>query len=137
MDISRDRAHRAWRVAERVKRLSDGLLHIGPWGLGLDAVLDWAPGAGPLYSAGAGGVLIYEAVRAGASAATVGRMAAYLIADTATSSVPIVGWIVDAFFPGHAMAARALQKDIERRHGPAELAPWRTGFPARAAPSRG
>ena len=117
MDVSRERAHRSWRVAERVKRISDKLVGIGPFGIGLDAVIDWAPGAGPIYSAGAGGLLIYEAVAAGASAATIARMAAYLVVDTGTSAVPIIGWLVDAAFPGHLLAARALQKDIEKRHG--------------------
>jgi hypothetical protein len=132
MEATRERAHRAWRSAERIKRLSDKLIKLGPFGVGLDAVLDWAPGAGPLYSAGAGGLLLYEAVAAGASRATIARMAGYLIADTATSSVPIAGWIVDALFPGHLLAARALQKDIEARHGPVEPpAPWRFAFAQR------
>jgi hypothetical protein len=117
MDVTRERAHRSWRVAERVKRLSDGFVRVGPWGLGLDAAIDWVPGAGPIYSAGAGALLIYEAIAAGASKATIARMAAYLVIDTGTSSVPLIGWAVDALFPGHLMASRALQKDIEKRHG--------------------
>ena len=135
MTVTRDRAHQAWRNAERIKRLSDKLIRLGPFGIGLDAVLDWAPGAGPLYSAGAGGLLIHEAVKSGASAATIARMAAYLIVDTATSSVPIVGWTIDALFPGHLMAAKALQKDIEARHGQVEMPKggFGFGFGARAA----
>lgn len=123
-EVTAERAHRAWRNAERIKRLSDGLVKFGPFGVGLDAVLNWAPGAGPLYSAGAGGLLIYEAVKSGASRGALAKMAAYLIADTATSSVPIAGWVVDAFFPGHLMAARTLQADIEKRHGKAEMKAW-------------
>jgi hypothetical protein len=50
-------------------------------------------------------------------------MAAYLGIDSVSSGVPIVGWAVDTLFTGHAFAARALQKDIERRYGrPAESA---------------
>jgi mannose-6-phosphate isomerase len=60
MEVSRERAHRAWRQAERVKRLSDGLVRVGPWGLGVDALIDWLPGAGPVYSASAGALLLYE-----------------------------------------------------------------------------
>lgn len=131
MDVTQDRAYRSWRIAERVKRLSDRLISIGPFGLGLDAVIDWAPGAGPIYSAGAGALLVYEAVAAGASKATIARMAAYLVADTATSSVPIIGWLVDAAFPGHLMAAKALQKDIEQRFGKPVMpkAGWGFGKP--------
>ena len=121
MEEPRERAHRAWRQAERIKRLSDGLVRFGPLRLGIDGVIAWAPGAGTLYSAGAAGLLIYEAVQAGASPKTVARMAAYLLADTGASSVPLLGWAIDTLFPAHLMAARALQKDIERRHGKSEL----------------
>ena len=44
-------------------------------------------------------------------------MAAYLGLDTLSDTIPIVGWAFDTLFTGHAFAARALQKDIEKRHG--------------------
>ena len=62
-------------------------------------------------------MLVYHAVTAGASMATVARMLAYVLADTATDAVPFAGSVVDMLFPGHLMAAKALQKDIEARHG--------------------
>jgi hypothetical protein len=127
------RAHRAWRSAERIKRISDRVVGVGPFGLGLDAVIDWV-GGGPFYSLGAGGLLIYEAFAARAGAATLARMAAYIALDTATSSIPVAGWAVDALFPGHLMAAKALQKDIERRHGAITAPPpWRPRFRFRRA----
>lgn len=121
-DTSKDRAHTSWRRAERIKRLSDRLVKFGPFGVGIDGVLAWVPGANIVYSVGAGGLLLYEAVQSGASKMTLAQMAAFLIADSATSEVPIIGWAVDTLFPGHLMAAKALQKDIEARHGPAEPA---------------
>jgi hypothetical protein len=113
----RSRAHRAWRNAETIKRLSDRLIGVGPFGIGLDGVLAWAPGANVAYSLGAAALLAYQAYRAKASMATVARMAAYMLVDTSTSAVPVVGWAVDTLFPGHLMAAKALQRDIEARHG--------------------
>ena len=105
----RAKAHRAWRSAESIKRISDRLIGIGPIGLGLDGVLAWVPGAGLIYGLGAGGLLMFHAVQGGAAAGTLLRMAAYLAIDT--------------LFPGHLMAAKALQKDIESRHGlPEEIA---------------
>jgi len=121
MESNTHRAHRAWRQAERIKRLSDGLVRLGPVRLGVDGVIAWVPGAGTIYSAGAAGLLLYEALQAGARPATLARMAGYLLADTGASGVPILGWMVDTLFPGHLMAARALQKDIELRHGAGEL----------------
>jgi len=124
MDEDRERAHRAWRRAERIRLLSDRVVGFGPWGLGVDGVLAWVPVAGTVYSIGAAALLLTEAVQAGASRGTVGRMAAYLGLDSVASGVPLVGWAIDTLFTGHAFAARALQKDIERRHGrPADETP--------------
>jgi len=129
IDTDRETAHRAWRIAERVKRLSDDLIPLGPFGLGLDGVLAWVPGANVLYSVGAGGVLIYAGIIGGASGFTLARMGLYLAANSAMAEVPIIGWAMDTLFRGHAMAARALQKDIEKRYGrPAEAEPRRKGW---------
>lgn len=117
MEEDRDRAHKAWRRAERIRQLSDRVVGIGPWGLGLDGVLAWIPVAGTVYSVGAAGLLLSEALQSGASRATLLRMAAYLGLDSVSSGVPVLGWAIDTVFTGHAFAARALQKDIERRHG--------------------
>lgn len=124
MDITAERAHRAWRIADRVGRLSDNLISIGPWGLGLDGVLAWVPGANTVYSLGAGGLLLYEAYAVNASKATLLRMGLYLLANSAMTEVPVLGWAMDTLFRGHLMAARALQKDIVRRFGaPADRRP--------------
>lgn len=117
MTEDRDRAHRAWRRAERIKLLSDRLIGVGPWGLGVDGVVAWIPVVGTVYSVGAAALLLSEAAQSGASRATLLRMAGYLGVDTVASGVPLVGWVLDTLFTGHAFAARALQKDIERRHG--------------------
>jgi hypothetical protein len=119
--MTREKAHRAWRSAERIKRLSDHIVGVGPFGLGLDGVLAWAPGANVIYSVGAAGLLLYEGVSSGASPATLARMGLYLLVDSASSGVPFIGWAFDTLFPGHLMAANALQKDIEARHGPSEV----------------
>jgi hypothetical protein len=78
---------------------------------------------------GAAGQLLYEALHAGASRATMLRMAAYVGLDSVSSGIPLVGWAFDTLFTGHAFAARALQKDIERRNGrPADAAAMRPGL---------
>lgn len=105
-----------WSNVEGVKRLSDRAVTIGPFGFGLDALLTWAPVIGTVYTVGAGGWLIVQGFRARASAATVTRMAAYLALDTVTGTVPLFGDVVDTLFPGHLMAAKALQRDIETTH---------------------
>jgi hypothetical protein len=124
MAVSQERAHQAWRHAERIKRLSDHLVGVGPFGIGLDGILAWVPGANVVYSLAAGGLLMIAGFGAGASLPTLLRMGVYLAADSSLSEVPIVGWAIDTVFPGQLMAANALQKDIEKRHGPSELPGW-------------
>lgn len=110
------------RQVDRLRRYSDRLVGIGPFGIGLDGVLAFVPIAGTVYSAGAGAWLLGQAVRAGASPLTIARMLGYLGVDTATSTVPLMGSAVDFLFPGHLMAAGALMKDIEKRHPHAKRA---------------
>lgn len=115
--MSREHAHSAYRSAETLKKLSDRVIGFGPFGIGLDGILTWIPGAGIVYGVGAGAYLLLQAFKAGAGGLTLLRMLAYLVVDTATSEVPIVGDAIDLLFPGHLLAATALQKDIEGRHG--------------------
>ena len=105
-----------WKNVEGVKKLSDRVVGLGPFGVGLDGLLTWIPGAGDLYTVGAGGWLMLQALRVRASPATMSRMALYLLSDTATAAVPFAGAVVDTLFPAHLMAAKALQKDIETTH---------------------
>jgi hypothetical protein len=105
-----------WSNVEGVKKLSDRVIGIGPFGLGLDALLTWVPVVGTAYTMGTGGWLMLQAVRAKATPATLARMGAYMAIDTATGTVPLAGDLVDTFFPGQLMAARALQKHIETTH---------------------
>jgi hypothetical protein len=116
-DISQREAHRAWLAAERLKVAADGLVRFGPFSIGLDGMLAPVPGAGTLFSLGAGLWLLAIALRARASRFTLARMSLYLAARTLASLVPLEGWLVEILFRGHAMAARALQKDIARRFG--------------------
>jgi hypothetical protein len=105
-----------WSNVEGVKKLSDRAIGLGPFGIGMDGLLTWIPVVGTVYSLGAGGWLLTQAVRAKASPATIARMVGYLGVDVATGEVPVAGDVVDFFFPGHLMAAKALQKDIESTH---------------------
>lgn len=109
-----------WTNVEGVKRLSDRAVGIGPFGIGLDGLLTWVPVVGTVYSVGAAGWLLMQAVRVKASPATIARMLGYLGLDSATTAVgevvPFAPDVVDFFFPGHLMAAKALQKDIETAH---------------------
>ena len=119
-----ERQHRIWRQANLIKKVSDRWVGFGPFGVGIDTFLAFVPGAGVVYSIGAGGLLIYHAIRSKASLFTIVRMAAYLAIDAGADTVPLVGYAIDALFPGQLMAAKALQRDIEQRFGaPADAPP--------------
>ncbi|WP_426041359.1 DUF4112 domain-containing protein [Brevundimonas sp. TWP2-3-4b1] len=105
-----------WSNVEGVKKLSDRAVGFGPFGIGLDGLLTWIPVVGTVYSVGAAGWLLTQAIRAKATPGTIARMVGYLGVDVVTGEVPIAGDVVDFFFPGHLMAAKALQKDIESTH---------------------
>ena len=105
-----------WTNVEGVKKLSDRVIGIGPFGLGLDALLTWVPVVGTVYTVATGGWLLWQGLRVQATPGTLARMAGYMAVDTAAGAVPIAGDVVDTFFPGQMLAANALQKHIESTH---------------------
>lgn len=119
----------AWSAVDGVKKVSDRVIGLGPFGVGLDGLLamaNLAPGGFALdsiYTWAAGGYLVFQGVKARASPWTITRMIAYLGADAVFSgigAIPIIGGIAgaafDFIFQGHLYAAKALQKEIERTH---------------------
>lgn len=111
-----------WTNVEGVKKLSDRVVGVGPFGIGLDGLLTWVPVVGTLYSVGTAGWLLVQAARVKASPGTVARMVGYLGLDSVTTlvgEVPFLDFVpsvADVLFRGHLMAAKALQKDIETTH---------------------
>lgn len=103
---------------ERVARLSDRLVKVGPLNIGIDSILALLPVGGGLYTIGLGAWLLYMGHKAQASSATLVRMGAYVGVDALTAAVPLLGSAVDMLFPGHILAVRALRADLERRYGP-------------------
>ncbi len=115
--IATEDAHRVWIAAERIKRVADRVVGLGPFSIGLDGLLAPVPIAGTAFSLAAGAWLLILAARVRASGFTLTRMAFYVGFRTAVSIVPLEGWLVDILFRGHMMAATALQKDIALRFG--------------------
>ncbi len=109
-----------WSNVEGVKKLSDRAVGIGPFGIGLDGLLAFIPGVGLAYTVGAAGWLMVQAARAKASPGTLAQMAAYLGLDTFTTLTGeaffLPADVIDVLFPGHLLAAKALQRDIASTH---------------------
>lgn len=100
--------HNIRNNVERVKKLSDNVVGVGPLGVGLDGLLTWIPGAGELYSLGAGGLIIMDAVRARSAPMIVIQIVAIILIDTVAGSLPVAGKVADVLFTGHKWSADML-----------------------------
>jgi hypothetical protein len=105
-----------------VGRLSDSLVHIGPFSLGIDGVLSWAPGLGDLYSTLAGGFIVVQGARAGVPGPVLGGAALLISCRTVVGAVPIAGSVFADFFTAHKWAAAMIVRSIDERLGRTEPA---------------
>lgn len=103
------------RSVEMVGKLSDGLIRIGPWGLGIDGVLSWIPGVGDAYSILAGGFILVQGARAKIPLMTLLGAGALLASRTAIGAVPLGGPAVADLFVAHRWAARMVIRAIDRK----------------------
>lgn len=108
---------------DTVKRLSDGIIRIGPLNLlGLDGILSWIPipGIDEAFSDLAGLFILWQGFRARADVTTMVAAFAVLFIDGALSladGVPfldLVGSAADTLFQGQLYAAHMIQKDMEK-----------------------
>ena len=106
-----------------VKRLSDGIIRVGPINLiGLDGILSWVPVPFlvDIYSLLAGGFILWQAIRARVDVSTlIGAFIILLIDGLSGLSeiIPIVGELgslVDTLFQGQLYASHMIQKTIEK-----------------------
>jgi hypothetical protein len=112
-----------------VGRLSDSLVRLGPFSLGIDGVLSWIPGLGELYSTAAGAFIVIQGARAGAPPAVLAAAAALIFLRTTVSALPIAGALAADMFTAHKWAAAMIVRAIDRRLGEA------TGAPVPAPPA--
>jgi len=122
---SYDDIHRIDDSLNAIKRLSDGIIKIGPINvIGIDGILSWIPIAGApvnaIYSILAGLFILLQGIRARCDIGTLIVSAIVLMMDSGVSAfdgiVPVIpaGSIVDTFFQGQLYACHMIQKDIEK-----------------------
>jgi hypothetical protein len=114
-----------------VGRLSDALVRLGPWSIGLDGIFSWVPGLGEVYAATAGGFILVQGVRAGVSPRILLVCAGMVGLRTAGVAVPLAGPVFADIFLAHRWSARLIVGAIDRKLGRAE--PSRTWGLRRAA----
>lgn len=107
--------HRIRRSVELAGRISDSLVKIGPFSLGIDGILDWIPGVGEAYSLAAGAFIIGQGLRARVPLPTLVVAAVLMLGRTAITAVPVVGPLAADFLTTHKFAARMICAAIDRR----------------------
>src|ERR1700693_5325771 len=105
--------HNGRAAIETIGRVSDNLIGIGPFGIGLDGILAWVPGLGEVYSIGAGAALVLEGYRARVPANVLVQAGMLVSVRTLANIFPVLGGVIVDFFRGHRMAARLLVQAID------------------------
>jgi hypothetical protein len=108
-----------------VGRLSDGLLRLGPFRLGVDGVLSWVPGLGEAYSTIAGGFIIIQGLRAGVPLPMLAICALLMAGRTTVSAIPLAGPVAADLFTAHRWSAKLVMRAID-----AQLPAWARPGPA-------
>ena len=98
--------------ARRLARLLDTAVGIPGTKLrvGLDALLGLIPGAGDAIGAALSGFIIVAAARAGATRATLLRMAGNVAIDTLIGASPVLGDLFDVAFKANARNVALLER---------------------------
>ena len=105
--------HNARVAIQGLRRVTDRLIGVGPFGVGLDGVLGWIPGVGAVYSVGAGTALLYQGIKVRAPASLLAQMAFLIGARTASDFIPAAGGLVDMLFTAHTWSADMLLKHMD------------------------
>ena len=100
-----------------VGRLSDGLVRLGPFSLGIDGVLSWIPAVGEFYSLGAGAFILVQGIRGGAPASVLARAGFIMGIRVFGDAIPLAGPLFADVFTAHKWAANMVVRAIDRRRG--------------------
>jgi hypothetical protein len=107
------------RSVERVGKLSDSIIRFGPFGLGVDGVLNLIPGIGEFYSAAAGAFILVQAARARVSLPVFLGVIALIASRTAITAIPLGGPVAADIYRAHRIAAWLVARAIDRKLGKA------------------
>ena len=82
---------------------------------GLDGIIGLVPVVGGLVTAAAGVFSLYKAQTLGLPNSAKAKIIWNLVFDTLVGEVPIIGDIIDFFFPAHAKNFRIVEKHLAER----------------------
>ena len=98
-----------------VGHLSDSIVRVGPFSLGIDGVLSWIPAVGEIYSAVAGGFILVQGLRAGVPGTVLAKAGFILGVRTFSDALPIAGPLFADVFTAHKWAANMVVRAIDKR----------------------
>lgn len=118
---SHDELHKIHDSLTTVKRLSDGIIRVGPINvIGLDGILSWVPipGLVDVFSLLVGVFIMWQAVRARVDTSTLIAAFIVLFIDGGLGLieplVPIIGSAADTLFQGQLYACHMIQRNMEK-----------------------
>lgn len=115
----------ARNAIERLGKLSDNVVGFGPFGVGLEGVLEFIPVVGELYSLGAGGVMVLQGMRARVPFFTLVWCTILIALRTivgAVDDIPFIGLltpfgiggdVLAGLFRAHRMSAQMMTRAID------------------------
>jgi len=98
-----------------VGRLSDSLVRLGPFRIGIDGVLSWIPGLGEAYSTAAAAFILVQGLRAGVPLHILVICAALMGGRTLVSAVPLAGPVAADLFVAHRWSAKLVVRAIDAK----------------------
>lgn len=111
--------HNIRQSVQRIGNVSDNVVNLGPIKLGLEAVLEFVPFVGELYSVIAGALLVLEGARARTPATTLMSVTFLIAARTVIGTfnllpgVGVIGEIAAAAFRAHKISADLIVKAMD------------------------
>jgi hypothetical protein len=84
--------------------------------VGLDVILDFIPGIGPVASAAMGAWIVWEARNLGLSKWQMTRMSGNVGIDMLLGAIPIIGAIPDFFFRSNSRNLKIIKRHLDRHH---------------------
>lgn len=111
--------HNIRQSVERIGNISDNVVHFGPIKLGLEAILEFVPFVGEIYSLVAGFMILIEGVRARVPGTTLMQIVLLITMRTAMGSfdaIPglgIIGDLAAGAFRAHKISADMVAKAMD------------------------
>jgi hypothetical protein len=105
-------------LSEQIAWLMDSSIRIGPFSIGLDALIGLIPGLGDVVTNLMSGIIVVRAMQHGVPRSAILRMLVNMGIDTAVGSIPVVGDIFDFAYKANAKNLRIYRESLSGTRKP-------------------